>query len=193
MFLEDQNIKQEKKEIRQKLIEKLRGLDAKYRKEASEVMMRKVITSKDYLLAGTIFIYVGTESEVDTSLIIRDALAKGKKVVVPKTLDLGNMEACEIDSMEDLELGRHGILEPTSFNYRLDPEKIDVAYIPCVAFTKEGYRLGFGGGFYDRFLVRGKFKRVLLAFSKVEVEKLPVDYFDEKVEGIFTEKGYAEV
>ena len=193
MFQVDPVIKQEKKALRKELIEKQHSLDRSYRKEASERILKEIITQRDYLLAGTIFIYVGTETEVDTSLIIRDALAKGKKVVVPKTIELGHMEACEIDSMEDLEPGRHGILEPVNTMYRLDPDKIDAAFIPCVAFTKEGYRLGYGGGFYDRFLPRGKFKRILLAFSAMEVKKLPVDHFDEKVHGILTEKGYEEI
>ncbi|MFH5835794.1 5-formyltetrahydrofolate cyclo-ligase [Proteiniclasticum sp. C24MP] len=193
MFQVDPVIKQEKKALRKELIEKQYSLDRSYRKEASERILKEIITQRDYLLAGTIFIYVGTETEVDTSLIIKDALAKGKKVVVPKTIELGHMEACEIDSMEDLEPGRHGILEPANTMYRLDPDKIDAAFIPCVAFTKEGYRLGYGGGFYDRFLPRGKFKRILLAFSAMEVKKLPVDHFDEKVHGILTEKGYEEI
>lgn len=193
MFQEDINIKLEKKEIRKELIAKLKGLNREYRKDASEAILREIIKQKDYLLAGTIFIYVGTESEVDTSLIIKDALAKGKKVVVPKIIELGLMEACEIDSMEDLQPGRHDILEPMNTTYRLDPEKIDVAYIPCVAYTREGYRLGYGGGFYDQFLLRGKFKRVLIAFSEMEVEKLPVDLFDEKVHSILNEKGYSEI
>ena len=193
MFQEDINIKLEKKGIRKELITKLKSLDQKYRKEASEAILREIVKQKDYLLAGTIFIYVGTENEVDTTLIIKDALAKGKKVVVPKTIELGLMEACEIDSMEDLQPGRHDILEPMNATYKLDPEKIDVAYIPCVAYTRVGYRLGYGGGFYDRFLLRGKFKRVLLAFSEMEVERLPVDFFDEKVHAILNEKGYTEI
>ncbi|MBO1263622.1 5-formyltetrahydrofolate cyclo-ligase [Proteiniclasticum sp. SCR006] len=193
MLQVDPIIRQEKKELRKELIERLKSLDGAYRKEASEKMLNEIITQKDYLLAGTIFIYVGTEIEVDTSLIIKDALAKGKKVVVPKTIELGHMEACEIDSMEDLHPGRHGILEPENTLYRLEPDKIDVAFIPCVAYTGEGYRLGYGGGFYDRFLPRGKFKRILLAFGAMEVKKLPVDHFDEKVQGILTEKGYVEV
>ena len=193
MFQEDINIKLEKKELRKELIRKLQNLDSTYRKEASEAILSKIVKQKDYLLAGTIFIYVGTENEVDTTLIIKDALAKGKKVVVPKTIELGLMEACEIDSMEDLQPGRHDILEPINTTYKLDPQRIDIAYIPCVAYTKDGYRLGYGGGFYDRFLLRGSFKRVLLAFSEMEVEKLPVDLFDEKVHAIFNEKGYSEI
>lgn len=193
MIQVDPFIRQEKKALRKELTAKLHSLDKDYRRNASEKMLQEIIKQKDYLLAGTIFIYVGTETEVNTSRIIKDALAKGKKVVVPKTLELGHMEACEIDSMEDLAPGKHQILEPVNTIYRLDPEKIDVAFVPCVAYTGEGYRLGYGGGFYDRFLPRGKFKRILLAFSAMEVGKLPVDHFDEKVHGILTENGYVEI
>lgn len=190
---EDQNIKLEKKELRKKSILKMSGLSRKYRKDASEKILGELVKHKDYLLAGTIFIYVGTDHEVDTTLIIKDALAKGKKVVVPKTISLGHMEACEIDTMKDLYPGRHGILEPKDTSYTIDPGAIDVAFIPCVAYTDEGFRLGYGGGFYDRYLPRGSFKRILVAFSEMEVEKLPRDTFDEKVDGILTEKGYQSV
>jgi 5-formyltetrahydrofolate cyclo-ligase len=70
---------------------------------------------------------------------------------------------------------------------------IDVAYIPCLAYTKDGHRLGHGGGYYDRFLPRGKFNRTLLAFSEMEVETLPLEDFDEKVQMILTEHGLERV
>lgn len=190
---EDQNIKLEKKELRKNSIRKMSGFSGKYKEEASKKILDELVRHKDYLLAGTIFIYVGTENEVNTSLIIKDALAKGKKVVVPKTISLGHMEACEIDTMKDLFPGRHGILEPKDTSYTLDPDAIDVAFVPCVAFTKDGFRLGYGGGFYDRYLPRGSFKRILVAFSEMEVDKLPRDTFDEKVDGILTENGYSAV
>lgn len=190
---EDQNIKLEKKRLRQVALSKMSGFSEEYKAEASRRMMEILVRHKDYLLAGTIFIYVGTENEVNTTLIIKDALAKGKKVVVPKTLSLGHMEACEIDSVKDLFPGRQGILEPKDTSYTINPHAIDVAFIPCVAYTKEGFRLGYGGGFYDRYLPRGNFKRILVAFSEMEMEKLPRDTFDEKVQGILTEKGYYEV
>lgn len=193
MMNEDQSIKQEKKKLREKSVNRMSGLSKKYRKDASEKILGELVRHKDYLLAGTIFVYVGTENEVNTSLIIKDALAKGKKVVVPKTLSLGHMEACEIDTMKDLSPGRHGILEPRDTTYVISPDAIDVAFIPCVAYTREGFRLGYGGGFYDRYLPRGSFKRILVSFSEMEVDSLPKDTFDEKVHGILTEKGYMEV
>lgn len=189
----NEEIKHLKKELRRQLIVKQQKLDQNYREEASRRILELLKKQKDYLLAGSIFIYVGKGTEVDTTLIIKDALAKGKRVLVPKTVYLGHMEACEIDSMEDLIPGTHGILEPKDLTYRMEPEKIDVAFVPCVAFTKDGYRLGYGGGFYDRFLPRGRFKRILVAYSKMEENTLPHDVYDEKVHGILTEEGYSEL
>lgn len=189
----NEEVKRQKKELRKKLMDKQHNLDPMYKESASKEILEVLKKQKDYLLAGTIFIYVGQETEVNTTLIIQDALAKGKRVLVPKTVSLGHMEACEIDSMEDLSPGLHGILEPKDLAYQMDPGKIDIAFVPCVAFTKEGYRLGYGGGFYDRFLPRGRFKRILVAFSEMEEDALPRDVFDEKVHGILTEKGYSNL
>ncbi|HBW12539.1 MAG TPA: 5-formyltetrahydrofolate cyclo-ligase [Proteiniclasticum sp.] len=189
----NEEVKLQKKELRRKLMDKQHNLDPMYKESASKEILEVLKKQKDYLLAGTIFIYVGQETEVNTTLIIQDALAKGKRVLVPKTVSLGHMEACEIDSMEDLSPGLHGILEPKDLAYQMDPGKIDIAFVPCVAFTKEGYRLGYGGGFYDRFLPRGRFKRILIAFSEMEEDALPRDVFDEKVHGILTEKGYSNL
>ncbi|SFN34929.1 5-formyltetrahydrofolate cyclo-ligase [Proteiniclasticum ruminis] len=189
----NEEVKLQKKELRSKLIGKQRNLDSRYRESASKEILEVLKKQKDYLLAGTIFIYVGQETEVNTTRIIQDALAKGKRVLVPKTVSLGHMEACEIDSMEDLSPGLHGILEPKDLTYQMDPGKIDIAFVPCVAFTKDGFRLGYGGGFYDRFLPRGRFKRILVAFSEMEEDALPWDVFDEKVHGILTEKGYSNL
>lgn len=189
----NEEVKLQKKELRRKLMDKQHNLDPMYKESASKEILEVLKKQKDYLLAGTIFIYVGQETEVNTTLIIQDALAKGKRVLVPKTVFLGHMEACEIDSMEDLSPGLHGILEPKDLAYQMDPGKIDIAFVPCVAFTKEGYRLGYGGGFYDRFLPRGRFKRILIAFSEMEEDALPRDVFDEKVHGILTEKGYSNL
>ena len=189
----NEEVKLQKKELRRKLMDKQHNLDPMYKESASKEILEVLKKQKDYLLAGTIFIYVGQETEVNTTLIIQDALAKGKRVLVPKTVSLGHMEACEIDSMEDLSPGLHGILEPKDLAYQMDPGKIDIAFVPCVAFTKEGYRLGYGGGFYDRFLPRGRFKRILVAFSEMEEDALPRDVFDEKVHGILTEEGYSNL
>lgn len=189
----NEEIKQQKKILRQSLIAKRKHLTKAYREEASEKILAHVVKSREYLLAGTIFIYVGQEDEVNTLLIIEDALAKGKRVAVPKIIGNGLMEAYELEATEDLVPNRFGILEPKECLYRVEPNDIDVTYVPCVAFTKEGDRLGHGGGYYDRFLLRGKFNRTLVAFGKMEEETLPNEEFDEKVHQIITENGIERI
>ncbi len=189
----NEDIKIEKGLLRKKHIQRREEISKAYRDEASGKILAHVAKSRDYLLAGTIFIYVGREDEVDTSLIIRDALAKGKRVAVPKIIGPGLMEAYEVEVMEDLFPNRFGILEPKESMYRVDPENIDVAYIPCVAFTKDGVRLGHGGGYYDRYLTRGHFNRTLIAFNEMEVDALPIELYDEQVHQIITEKGLRKI
>lgn len=186
-------IKQQKKVLRKNLTIKRKALSKDYRKNASEKILHHMVKSREYLLAGTIFIYVGQDDEVDTLLMIEDALAKGKRVAVPKIIGPGLMEACELEATEDLFPNSYGILEPKQCLYRVNPDDIDVAYIPCVAFTKEGHRLGHGGGFYDRYLRGTHFHRSLVAFSEMEEQMLPMDSHDEEVHEIITEKGIQKI
>ncbi len=185
--------KDQKAVLRKELMKKRRNISMQERREASKCILNHVIKSRDYLLAGTIFIYVGQDDEVDTSLIIKDALAKGKRVAVPKILGPGVMEAWEIEVMEDLYPNRFGILEPKEFIFRVEKESIDVAFIPCLAYTSEGDRLGHGGGYYDRYLEGTHFSRTLVAFSEMEVESLPLEDFDERIHQIITEKGLIRI
>ncbi len=189
----NEEIKEQKKNLRKKLMAYRKSLTSNYLEEASRQILSHIVKSREYLLAGTIFIYVGQEDEVNTLLIIEDALAKGKRVAVPKIIGPGLMEACELEAIEDLYPHQFGILEPKECLYWVDPTTIDVAYIPCVAYTKDGHRLGHGGGYYDRFLPRGQFNRTLLAFSVMEVETLPMEDFDERVHMILTEHGLERV
>lgn len=188
-----EDINQHKKSLRQQLRRKRKALSKEYRELASAKILEHLVKSREYLLASTIFIYVGQEDEVNTSLIIKDALAKGKRVAVPVIISPGLMEACELEAFEDLEPNRFGILEPKQCLYRVDPKSIDVAYIPCLAFTQDGHRLGHGGGYYDRYLTQGHFNRTLIAFSQMEVEIVPLDSHDQQVQEIVTENGIRKI
>jgi 5-formyltetrahydrofolate cyclo-ligase len=186
----DEDIKRRKKELREELVRRQRSLSGEYKKDASRKIAEKVFKNKDYLAANTIFIYSGTDNEVDTSIIISDALSRGKRVALPKTITLGNMEAWRIISMNDLEIGRYGIMEPKAGSEILKPDDIDIVFVPCLAFSKDGYRLGYGGGFYDIFLTKSNFRKIIIAFDKMMYEDIPADNHDQKVDGIITEEGY---
>ena len=76
---------------------------------------------------------------------------------------------------------------------KIPPEEIDLALIPCLGFSRDGYRIGYGGGFYDRFLPNGNFAKIIIAFDQMSVESMPVGAFDHKVDKIITESAYYEV
>lgn len=180
-------IKLRKKQLRKELLNRQSSLSPEYKKAASEKIAGRVFKNRDYLEADAIFIYSGMENEVDTSIIICDALKRGKRVAVPKVLSLRHMEAWRINSVQDLEPGKYGILEPKERSEIIKPEAIDLVFVPCVSFNMEGYRLGYGGGFYDTFLPQGNFKKIIIAFHKMMQEDIPADKFDIKADGIITE------
>lgn len=187
---EHEKIKIIKKQLRSELLSRQKSLSLEYKKEASEKIAEKVFENRDYLKADTIFIYSGMANEVDTSIIITDALSKGKRVTIPKTISFGYMEAWRIKSLDDLEPGKYGILEPIAGSEVIKPEHIDLGFLPCLSFRKDGYRLGYGGGFYDIFLAKSNFKKIIIAFDKMMCEDIPIDQHDIKTDVIITEDGY---
>jgi len=121
----------------------------------SALITARLLALAEYRRAVVVMTYVDFRNEVQTKEFIRQSLAHGKKVAVPVT-DLSNkrlVPSLLINYPEDLAPGAWGILEPAPGCLRpLDPEEIDLVLVPGVAFDEKGNRLGYGGGFYDRFL-----------------------------------------
>ena len=87
-----------------------------------------------------------------------------------------------IHSFEDLESGKYGILEPKQYCKLVYPEEIDVAIIPCLSCNAEGYRIGYGGGFYDRYLRNQQFLKIAICYEELILDEIPTDSYDEKVD-----------
>lgn len=179
-----------KRDLRQKLLQRQAALTPEYKREASARIFAHLLAMEDFQNASRVFLYVGTAQEVDTRPMLEAMLQMGKRVFVPKTITLGQMEACAMGDLSELTPGRHGILEPADAKRAASPDSLDLILVPCLGFNQRGYRLGYGGGFYDRYLPRVKGKRILLAFEQMREEDLPVEDFDVPCEGILTEEGY---
>lgn len=145
-----------KKQFRTKLLAKRNTLSADYCDMSDRLIRRNLKSLPEYRRSQVIFVYVSTENEVDTRHLIAEALEEGKHVAVPRCErgKPGMMEACEIHSMSDLEPGTWGIPEPKTGCRKVEPEEIDLCVIPCISMTESGIRLGYGGGYYDRYLER---------------------------------------
>jgi len=140
-----------------------------------------------------VMVYLDFKHEVKTDSIINYCLEKNKKVYVPVCI-AETHELCisEITSPEELRPGHYGIREPhTDFIRLSDSSLIDLVLIPGVAFDRAGSRIGFGAGYYDRFLKRLEPKAVktALAYSFQVADHVPADEYDIPVDYIVTEKG----
>ena len=174
-----------KQELRNKI--KQIKLSFEYIELSDEIIFNKLTQSEVFNSSQILFIYVSRKNEVDTIRIIKYALSLGKIVCVPKCFENFDMKAYEIKSFDDLEVGRFNILEPKSYSKEIDKREIDLAVIPCVTCDVYNNRLGYGKGFYDRFLAGTAMKKVCLCRKKVVQEKIPVDKNDVKMDVVITE------
>ena len=184
-------VREDKKELR----EKYKALRAEISREQKALLDEQVFhaftNSLSYKHSKSIIIYVSREDEVGTFAIINKAFEDNKKVAVPlcvpKTFAL---EFYEIENLSDLENGHYNILEPNKDKCeKINPFDFDICVVPGVCFDFEGYRIGFGKGYYDRFLENFKGIKAGLSYSFLMQKRLPRGRFDKNIEIIATEKG----
>ncbi|MFZ2257198.1 MAG: 5-formyltetrahydrofolate cyclo-ligase [Clostridiaceae bacterium] len=160
----------------------------------SKQIIESLKQTEEYQSARIIMCFVSFKDEVETHQFIKDALAEGKKVYVPYILRPEKLMAPAevLDFDEDLAPGYYDILAPKENTLRLkDKSEIELVVTPGVLFDKEGYRVGYGAGFYDRFFsqINPLVPKIAIAFSLQQTDILPRDEFDIPVDKLITEKG----
>ena len=136
-----------------------------------KALMDAIIYNKALSLAERFHvfaIYHSFRSEVDTHQIIEALLLRGKVVACPIIKD-GNMHFIRIKSLQDLEVGHFGIMEPKEGSY-MDPLDFDCIFVPMLAYNDDFYRVGYGKGYYDRFLIQTTGLKVGLAYSMQHID-----------------------
>ena len=159
------------------------------KEKADSKIAANFLDSEDYINCKDILMYVSSEIEVSTRLVMEKALLE-KRVFCPRCEDGTNiMYFYKINSFSQLEKGSFGILEPSkeceicgNFN------ETSVCLVPGLSFDEKGYRLGFGKGFYDRFLKNFKGIKTGLCYETCLSQNLPSDIFDITVDKLITEK-----
>ena len=140
-----------------------------------------------YNSAKVIFAFMPTDKEVDISNVLMDILNRGKTLCIPLCLENNTMICKKITSLEDVEVGKYGILEPKKSCLTISKEKIDLAIIPCMAADEFGFRVGKGKGYYDKFLHDVKFKKAVICPQFALYSKLPKEKFDIACDVVVTE------
>lgn len=178
--------------VRKQVLHIRNNMTDELRKLKDKLIYNLFINSDLYKKAKDIFIYVSFGSEVNTHEIINKAISDNKNIYVPKTdINKKEMIAVKIHSFTELNVDNYGILEPISVDKEKVDSNFDIIVMPGVAFDKEGNRIGYGAGYYDKYLEKNisKAKKVALAYEEQILEKIETNYHDIKVDFIIsTEK-----
>nr|HIK01166.1 5-formyltetrahydrofolate cyclo-ligase [Candidatus Undinarchaeales archaeon ERR594346 U_76725] len=156
----------------------------------SEVIGKRLLELPEFSKASKIMLYSSKDSEVDTASIIRSCIQSEKEVYLPRTdIKSRKMEAVLISEFpEDVEIASFGLLEPKKdLNATENLREIDLVIVPGVAFDERGNRLGYGFGFYDRFLTEVRAPKIGLSFESHVLDLVPQESHDVRVDKIVTE------
>lgn len=186
---------EQKKKIRDAYLEKRNRMEPEKRAKASEKIKEWVFANKRFKAAQTVFVYSSFKSEVETKKMIQGALRMGKRVAIPR-VNGAEMDFYEIQSWEDLFPGYQGILEPQiSGKNPVIPNAGDVMLLPGSVFDLRGGRVGYGKGYYDRYLEKTEkeygYRPYLMALGfacQIYPGKIPLEEHDKKMDCILTER-----
>ena len=174
-----------KSKLRKQLIQARLDLDSEAYASKSNFIVSKLKQHPDFIRAKTIGIYISFRQEVATISLIKEMFGK-KNICVPKIMNK-QMEFYYINSFNELKKNKFGILEPDKDDL-VSKKEIDLLVVPMVGYDRNHNRLGYGGGYYDRYLSNYQGAVIGLAFSLQEVIDLPVEPFDLPIKTIINEK-----
>lgn len=183
------NLKQVKNEIRSTAKKYRIKLSADQKEKLDIILQKNFISSDFFKKSKLILAFVSKDVEVSTKLILEEVLNSDKTLALPRCGGNRTMDFYIVKSLDDLSEGAYGLMEP-------EPEKCRsvsdfencLCLVPGLAFDREGYRLGFGKGYYDRFLVDSKALTVSLCYAKCVYDQLPRGFYDRPVDILITEK-----
>lgn len=182
----------DKKTLRKEILQKRATLSTENILEYSDIIESKLYETDSYKEAKTIMSFISFSDEIHTHEIIKGSIKLGKSIVVPVTIPkTREMKVSQVLDFSELEIGYYNILTPKKEFIRfVDPNTIDLILVPGVVFARNGYRVGYGGGYYDRFFskLNKEVKKIGLAFDLQIVDKVPTDSFDIPIDLIITEK-----
>lgn len=177
--------------MRKAMIEKRKNMSNEERMEKSKKIQENLFNLEEYKKSNFIFTFISTDEEVDTHNIIRYSIDKGKRVGVPITIPEGRkLLVSEIyDFDKELEIGFYNILSPKKeFIREVPPSVIDLVIVPGLVFSRAGYRIGYGGGYYDRFLSNLDVLKVGVCFHMQLTDQVPIGKYDIPVDIIVTDE-----
>ena len=140
-----------KSELRKQVLHEMKAISQEKKQAIDQALTERLLQHPFYQEAKIIASYLSFPHEFQTQELIDQALKDGKKVLIPKTYPKGRMDFVVYDPQQLVKTA-FGLLEPQGDLEVVDASQIDLIHVPGLAFTREGYRIGYGGGYYDRYL-----------------------------------------
>ena len=181
---------EQKKLLRREMRARRKSLTEIERENFSDVITEKFLAQEIYQRAEIVMAYVSMPEEVQLKKIFVDAFNRKKILAIPLITGKGEMQPVVVPDFDALEIGDFGIYTVREdLRKFVDAEKINCVIVPGAAFDLNKNRLGLGGGYYDKFLIRAvAAKKIALAYDFQIVENVPVEPHDSPVDVIITEK-----
>ena len=181
---------EEKRKLRGLIRKELSELSCREREDSDRLLFRRFLALPQVAAADTIFAFWGIPGrEPDTAGLIEVLLARGKRVCLPRMLSGHRMEVRQYLPGVPLKEAAFGILEPDPAHCPpVEQSAIDLVLVPALCYDRRGYRLGFGGGYYDRWLEKFRGVTVGLCRACVLQELVPTEPHDSRVDVLLTEE-----
>ncbi|MFH1587960.1 MAG: 5-formyltetrahydrofolate cyclo-ligase [Candidatus Diapherotrites archaeon] len=194
-LIKNEKIKEQKKLIRKKFIEIRKQIPAKERKIKSLEITKKIFCLPEFINSKKIMVYHSFKEEVETQELIEKSIEFDKEVFIPGIEDEKKclMQCIKLEKgiKTEMEKDCFGICIPKNKNSVLNPEKLDLVIVPGIAFDLKGNRLGWGKGYFDRFLKKTNEKCIFIGLGfeeQISEKELPSDEMDVKIHLLITEE-----
>ena len=187
-------IRKHKIEIRKQHLERRSKISLDVRAFRDRKICNNILSSAAYRYADIILLYYPVKGEVDVLPVMEAALASGKKVAFPRCREQDrSMKFHYVSSVADFEKGTYGLREPIAslpvFDPLTDGQKKVLCIVPAVVYDRKGYRIGYGGGYYDRFFGIFKPASIGVAYEEFIVKTVPHGRYDISVDVVVSERG----
>ena len=167
-----------KEELRARYIAIRKEIDDKFIR--SEEICKEIVSLEEFSKANTIALYISLKDEVSTDYLIRESLLRGKMVAFPRVHG-EQLRFYKYNLSDKLEKSRFGVYEPLESSEYIDKNRIDLIIVPGICFDKSGNRLGFGKGYYDRYLKNMRGLSIGICFKEQIVDLVETDENDVRI------------
>ncbi len=175
-----------KKDIRRRIIQKREGLTEEERERLSEGIVKNLLSLRSLWDANTLLMFCPHKGEPNIMPLFSWVLQRGKRLLLPR-VEGKDLKLIRVEDDTSLSPGAFCILEPSG-GEEVRPEEVDLSLVPGVAFDREGYRIGYGKGYYDRLLERLGGLKLGVCYEFQVLEEVPRDDWDMPVDLVVTEE-----